>query len=83
LIILPDWPPPVCQPRRDHEAVVHEVPVHPMQRRVLRNVHLDKVCVVQQEAGGNVSHVTAALYALKEVVQLAAALVELETSAGK
>jgi hypothetical protein len=40
----PDWPPPVCQPRRDHEAVVHEVPVHPMQRRVLRNVHLDKVC---------------------------------------
>jgi hypothetical protein len=54
-----------------------------MQRRVLRNVHLDKVCVVQQEAGGNVSHVTAALYALKEVVQLAAALVELETSAGK
>ena len=77
----PDRPPPVGQPRRHHEAVVHEVAVDAVQRRVLRDVHLDEGAVVEQEARGHVGHVAAPLHPLQQVVQLAATLVELEASA--
>ena len=77
-ISSPDRPPPIGEPRGHHEAVVHEVSVDAVQRRVLRDVHLDEGAVVEEEARGHVGHVTATLHPLQQVVQLATTLVEFQ-----
>ena len=74
----PHWPPPVGQPRRHHEPVVHEVAVDAVERSVLRDVHLDECAVVEEEARWDVRHVAASLHLLQEVVQLTPTLVEFQ-----
>ena len=55
--------------------------MHPVQGRVLSDVHLHQVPVVKEEPGRDVSDVAAAFDALKKVVETTTTLLKLVTDA--